>query len=96
MGKFDWTNFIDNLWDRENSLGKKGIEGKGGFSNCANKIITFLTLPLGFLFVPVIGAIVWLLSLDSDSNKLDEVEKKTEKDWEEALKDTIFGSDVDC
>jgi len=31
MGEFDWTSFIENLWDRENAQGKKGIEGKGGF-----------------------------------------------------------------
>ncbi len=31
MGEFDWTSFIENLWDRENAQGKKGIEGEGGF-----------------------------------------------------------------
>ena len=33
MGNFDWNGFIDNLWERENAQGKKGIEGKGGYRN---------------------------------------------------------------
>lgn len=28
---FDWTLFIDSLWERENAKGKRGMEGKGGF-----------------------------------------------------------------
>jgi hypothetical protein len=33
MGNFDWNVFIDNLWERENAQGKRGIEGKGGYRN---------------------------------------------------------------
>lgn len=28
---FDWSLFIDRLWERENAKGKKGVEGKGGY-----------------------------------------------------------------
>ena len=32
MGEdFNWSWFIDNLWERENALGKRGVEGKGGY-----------------------------------------------------------------
>ena len=43
MGEFDWTSFIENLWDRENAQGKKGIEGKGGFR------ATYIQLLMGIL-----------------------------------------------
>ena len=31
--KFDWSWFINNLWERENALGLAGKEGKGGYKD---------------------------------------------------------------
>lgn len=41
MGNFDWNSFIDNLWERENAQGKRGVEGKGGYRN--GKYYPYLT-----------------------------------------------------
>lgn len=66
------------------------MDPKRTYSYLSQKIITLLTVPLSFLFIPIIGAIVWLLTLDSSDNKADDIERKIEKDWEEASKSTEF------
>lgn len=66
------------------------MDSKRTYSYLSKKIITLLTVPLSFLFIPIIGTIVWLLTLGSGDNKADEIERKIEKDWEEASKSTEF------